>query len=46
MVDLFDYLLYGENKMKRAYMEEFEFDKLYDADFINGKFNEKLTWIE
>jgi hypothetical protein len=46
MVDLFDYLLYGESKMKRAYMEEFEFDNLYDADFINGKFNEELTWVE
>ena len=28
MVDLFDYILYGESKMKRAYMEETEFDKL------------------
>jgi hypothetical protein len=46
MVDLFDYILYGESKMKRAYMEETEFDKLYDADFINDKFNGELTWVE
>jgi len=44
MVDMFDYILYGEDKMKRAYMEEQEFDELYDEDSIEGTFTEKLTW--
>jgi len=44
MVDMIDYLLYGESKMKRAYMPEDEFDKYYDADFIEGKFTEILKW--
>lgn len=43
MVDLFDYLLYGEDKMKRAYMTEEEFDSHYDNP-INGKFNDLLKW--
>ena len=46
MVDLFDYILYGESKMKRAYMAEIEFDKLYDIDFLTGKFGAELTWVE
>ena len=45
MVDMFDYLLYGEDKMKRAYLEEEEFDKYYDTEFIEGKFIDLLTWI-
>jgi hypothetical protein len=43
MVDMFDYLLYGEDKMKRAYMTEEEFDTYYDNP-IDGNFNEKLKW--
>jgi hypothetical protein len=43
MVDLFDYLLYGEDKMKRAYMTEEEFDTHYDNP-IDGKFSDKLKW--
>jgi len=50
IIDMIDYLLYGEmqgeSKMKRAYMEEVEFDKYDDADFINSKFSEVLTWVE
>lgn len=45
MIDMMDYLLYGEVKMKRAYLEEVEFDKYYDDEFIDGTFNEKLKWI-
>ncbi len=48
LIDLYDYMLYGEgelSKMKRAYMEEFEFDQYYDAPFINSEFNQKLNWI-
>lgn len=44
MIDMVDYLLYGEKKMKRAYMTEEEFDQYFDAEFIGGSFNEKLKW--
>lgn len=44
IVEMIDYLLYGESKMKRAYMSEDEFDKYYDAKFIEGKFTEILKW--
>ena len=45
MIDMIDYLLYGENKMKRAYMEEKDFDELYDQSYVmDGKFSEKLIW--
>ena len=46
MIDMMNYLLYGDrdNNVKRAYMEEDDFDALYDADYINGKFSERLTW--
>ena len=45
IIDMIDYLLYGEVKMKRAYMEETEFDKLYDAEYIDGSFREQLKWV-
>jgi hypothetical protein len=35
----------GKTKVKRAYMEEIEFDKYYDADNINAKFTEILKWV-
>lgn len=44
IVDLIDYLLYGGKKMKRAYMQEETFDQYYDADYIEGSFNEILKW--
>jgi hypothetical protein len=44
MVDLFDYMLYGEDKMKRAYMDEEDFDSYYDAPYIEGKFSDYLKW--
>lgn len=44
IVDMIDYLLYGDNKVKRAYMDEETFDSYYDAEFIEGTFIEKLTW--
>lgn len=43
IIDMIDYLLYGEKKMKRAYMEEEEFDNYYDNN-INGKFSDILKW--
>lgn len=45
IIEMMDYLLYGETKMKRAYMEEQEFDEYYDSEHIDGKFGEKLTWL-
>ena len=44
IIEMINYLLYGETKMKRAYMEENDFDELYDSNFIDGKFNDKLKW--
>jgi hypothetical protein len=44
MIDMFDYMLYGENKMKRAYMEEQEFDKYYDSG-VEGSFKDELKWV-
>lgn len=45
IIDLIDYLLYGEKKMKRAYMSEEYFDQYFDADYIDGSFNNILKWI-
>lgn len=45
MIEMAEYLLYGEKKMKRAYVTEADFDKLYDAQFLNGKFSEILKWV-
>jgi len=45
MFDLFSSILYGEDKMKRAYMDETDFDTFYDSKYINGAFNEHLVWV-
>ena len=45
IVDMNEYLLYGDNKVKRAYMEEEEFDELFDSEYINGMFSEFLVWL-
>lgn len=45
MMDLFDYLLYADNKVKRAYIEEIEFDNHYDKNSIDCNFTEILKWI-
>ena len=45
MVDMIDYLIWNDSKIKRAYMEEKDFDWLYDNEF-DGKFIDKLTWSE
>jgi len=44
IIDMADYLLYADPKVKRAYLEEREFDKIYDAPHIEGKFSEQLNW--
>ncbi len=46
IVDMINYQLYGEKKMKRAYMTEEEFDEIFDAPSIDGKFSDKLTWMK
>jgi hypothetical protein len=44
IMEMNDYLLYGETKAKRAYISEEDFDKLYDAPYIDGNFIDHLTW--
>lgn len=44
IIDMNDYLLYGEGKIRRAYLSEEEFDEIYNKT-IDGKFSETLTWI-
>lgn len=43
IVDLNDYILYGDRKVKRAYMKEDDFDDYYDNG-IKGEFNDYLKW--
>ena len=44
IIDMIDYLLYGDKKIKTAYMDEEDFDEYYDAEFIEGVFTAKLDW--
>jgi len=46
IIELMDYMLYGENKMKRAYIEEIVFDSYYDAEYIINNFGEILVWTQ
>ena len=45
IIDMNDYILYGEKKMKRAYISETDFDKIYDKESIDGKFTDQLKWL-
>lgn len=45
IIDMNDYLLYGDSKIKRAYMKESDFDKYYDNG-LDGKFAKILKWVE
>lgn len=45
IMDMNDHILYGDKKIKKAYMKEVDFDKLYD-DGINGTFNDQLEWLK
>jgi hypothetical protein len=46
IVDMVDFQLYGNgSKVKKAYMKEVDFDALYDAEFVEGKFSDRLTWL-
>lgn len=40
-----DYMLYGDRKVKRAYMTEDTFDMFYDSDEIIGVFSDYLKWL-
>jgi len=44
IMDMNEYLLYGDSKIKRAYISEEDFDKFWDALHIDGKFTEHLKW--
>jgi hypothetical protein len=44
IMDMNEFLLYGDGKMQRAYLSEEDFDTYWDAPSINGKFTEQLTW--
>jgi len=43
IVDMNEFMLYGDGKFKRAYLTEEEFDEYYDIA-IEGKFTDHLTW--
>jgi hypothetical protein len=44
IIEMNDYLLYSDFNTKRAYLSEEDFDKIYDASHINGKFSDQLSW--
>jgi len=44
IIDMIDYILYGEKKMKRAYLSEIDFDELYDSD-LDDTFDKKIRWV-
>jgi len=46
IIDMNDYLLYGDGKTKRAYMEEDTFDMFYDTEYIDGNFIDALKWTQ
>lgn len=46
IIDMNDYLMYGEGRMTRAYMTEEDFDKYYDVKYFEGYFKDKLSWTD
>ncbi len=44
IIDMIDYYFYRSDKTKRAYLSDDEFEKYYDAEYIEGSFIEKLKW--
>lgn len=44
MIEMVDYLLYSDNRVRRAYINEESFDEYYDVE-IDGKFTDCLQWI-
>ncbi len=45
IIDLINSVYYGESKIKIAMLSENEFDKIYDSDYIDGKFSDLLEWV-
>jgi hypothetical protein len=45
IIEMNDYLLYGDKKIKRAYMKEKEFDNYYDNG-LDQPFNKIIKWIK
>lgn len=43
IIEMNEYLLYGDDNIKRAYLDENEFDEYYDSE-TSGKFVEILDW--
>jgi len=46
IIEMNDYLLYGDGRTKRAYISEDDFDVIYDAPYLKSKFVDYLEWIE
>lgn len=44
IMEMNDYLLYGETKAQRAYLSEEDFDDYYNTQHIDGLFTDKLSW--
>lgn len=46
MADMFEYMLYAEKRVNRAYMAEEDFDEYYDGNIeIDDSFSDCLTWL-
>lgn len=45
IVEMNDYILYGDKKVKKAYMKEDDFDNLYD-NIVKGTFRDHLKWSQ
>ena len=43
--ELFDFMIYGDNKVLRAYLEESEFDLFYSPKGFEGTFRDHLNFI-
>jgi len=44
IIDMMDYLVFNDKKIKRAYLMEQNFDDYYDKP-IEGLFVDKLKWV-
>ena len=44
IMDMNEFMLYGDGKFQRAYLSEEDFDVYWDAPHIDGKFTDQLVW--
>ncbi len=44
ILEMIEYMIYNNKKIKRAYMREVKFDKYYD-NYIDGVFKDILEWV-